>query len=400
MEPGAHPVKRGPAVLSLLVMMSCSAPDRVSMREALEAARQIVKPAPSYALDVWVETRGPKQIWLAVKRGDGPARNEDATLAFDEEASLGVVIRDGEDWYSDLGEVEIDGQAVQVRPVGELEGLKGIWWIKVEAAQASYRNCDGNPGWWDTITYVESTDAAGKQSVREVDVGPIARRGVSWDGTAVGTMRYRVMAEFGDWMLATPGADAAGKGGVIEGVRRVTRLGGTGEPIVDHALGLANLPYIWGSAHVMGESVSDSHQSESFIGADCADLVVAAWRMAGLDAGYSAVVPMIGKFGPTPLGTLITRKDGSFFYEKSKRIPVGEGGVVPGAMVAWRFGKGGRKGHAAVLVQDSGPDGKPNGTLDEHDLVLHTMWEPAVLEPISEVFSDRDPVAVINPVDG
>ena len=93
------------------------------------------------------------------------------------------------------------------------------------------------------------------------------------------------------------------------------------------------------------------------------------------------------------LGTLVTRKDGGVYYEKSKRIV-----AVPGAMVAWRFGKGGRKGHAAVLAQDLGPDGEPNGYLDEHDLVLHTMWESPVLEPISEVFSNRDPVAVIEPV--
>jgi hypothetical protein len=370
----------------------------VSVREALEKARQAVKPQPSYALDTWVRTRGQKQIWLAIERGDGPARNEDATLAFDEKASLGVVIRDGAIWYSDLGEVEIDGQAVTARPLDELEGLRSLWWIKVEAGQDSYRNSDRNPGWWDTISYVESTDAVGRQSVRAVDVSPLERRGVTWDGTAVGTMRYRVMAEFGDWMLATPGADAAGKGGTTRGVRRVTRLGGTGEPVVDHALGLSNLPYIWGSAHVLGESVSDSHQSESFIGADCADLVVAAWRMAGLDADYSAVVPMIGKYGPSELGTMITRKQGSVFHEGASRIVVGEGGVVPGAMVAWRLGKGGHRGHAAVLVEDSGPEGEPNGFLDEHDLVLHTMWEPPVLEPISEVFPDRDPVAVINPV--
>ena len=379
--------------LTGLVLVSCSAPDGRTVREALERARAVVKPRPSYSLDVYLETRGQKQIWLAVERVDGPARNEDVTLAFDEPASLGVVIRDGERWYSDLGEVEIDGKAVEVRPVDELEGLVAIWWVKVEAGEASYRNSDRNPGWWDTIGYVESTVAAGRQSVREVDVSPVERRGVVWDGTAVGTMRYRVLAEFGDWMLATPGAEAAGKGGTLVGVRRVTRLGGTGEPVVDHALGLANLPYIWGSAHVMGESVSDSHQSESFIGADCADLVVAAWRMAGLDADYSAVVPMIGKFGPSELGTMITSKNGAVFYEKSERIA-----VVPGAMVAWRFGKGGRKGHAAVLVEDLGPDGEPNGYLDEHDLVLHTMWEPPVLEPISEVFESRDPVAVINPV--
>ncbi|MBW2263422.1 MAG: hypothetical protein JRG91_15765 [Deltaproteobacteria bacterium] len=386
------------ATMAGLALLSCSAPDGVAMREALEAARQMIKPAPSHRMDMYVGTRGGMQVWLAVQRGDGPGRNEDATLAFDEEASLGVVVRDGQRWYSDLGEVEIDGQAVEARPMEELEGLRSIWWVKVEAGEASYRNSERNIGWWDAIAYVESTDSAGRQSVREVDVSPLVRGGVTWDGTAVGTMRYRVMLEFDTWLLATPGRDAAGKGGVLEGVRRVTRLGGTADPIVNHALGLSNLPYIWGSAHVLGESVPTSHQSESFIGADCADLVVAAWRMAGLDAAYSAVVPMIGKFGSSELGTLITKKDKSVFYEKSKRIAVGEGGVVPGAMVAWQFGKGGRKGHAAVLVEDSGPDGKPNGYLDEHDLVLHTMWEAPVLEPISGVFSNRDPVAVINPV--
>ena len=368
------------------------------MREAFERARQAVRPTPSYALDVHVGSRGQRQIWLAVQRQGEPGRDEDVTLAFDERASLGVVIRDGDLWYSDLGEVEIDGKAVEVHPLDELEELRSIWWVKVEASEASYRNSDSNVGWWDTIGYVESTDVVGRQSVREVDVSPLVRRGVTWDGTAVGTMRYRVMAEFGEWMLATPGAEAAGKGGVTEGVRRVTRLGGSGTPVVDHALGLSNLPYIWGSAHVMGESVSESHQSESFIGADCADLVVAAWRMAGLEADYSAVVPMIGKFGPSELGTVVTKKSGAAYYQGSKRIAVGEGGVVPGAMVAWRFGKGGRKGHAAVLVEDSGPDGAPNGYLDEHDLVLHTMWEPPVLEPIADVFENRDPVALINPV--
>ncbi|MBI5502168.1 MAG: hypothetical protein HY907_18130 [Deltaproteobacteria bacterium] len=339
-------------------------------------------------------------VWLCVQRPGADASNEDATLDFDEEARLGIVVRSGGSWYTDLPAAVVDGRAVSGPvPLARLPGLVHIAWRLVESAEPSWRNRDRNPGWWAEMRYDELELPWDGFGVVDVDVRPARLRGVSWRGKSVGTMRVKASVELESVVLSTPGAESAGKGGVLDGVRRVTRLGGSGNAVVDAALGLANLPYIWGSAPVGGEGDWSSHQAELFVGADCADLVVAAWRISGLEnESYTSVARLLDRHQASSI-RIAEKRAGIYFAAAGAPIPFGPGGADAGSMIAWRFGPNLGKSHAAVLVEDRGPTGAANGLLDEWDLVLHTLWEPPVLEPLSEVLV-LDPVAVVPRPDG
>lgn len=339
-------------------------------------------------------------VWLCVQRAGAEAANDDATIAFDEQARLGIVVRAGGRWYADLPAAVVDGRAVhEPVPLARLPGLVRITWYLVESAQPSWRNRERNPGWWDAVRYNELELPWDGYGVVDVDVRPARLRGVSWKGKSVGTMRVKAVVELESVVLSTPGAEAAGTGGVLDGVRRVTRLGGSGNAVVDAALGLANLPYIWGSAPVGGAGDWPSHQAELFVGADCADLVVAAWRMSGLaNESYTSVARLLERHADSRI-QIAGRRDGVYVGTAGAPIRFGPGGAEAGAMIGWRFGPNLGKSHAAVLVEDRGPTGAPNGSLDEWDLVLHALWEPPVLEALSEVLV-FEPVAVVPRPDG
>jgi cell wall-associated NlpC family hydrolase len=346
-------------------------------------------------LPVYVGERDGTEILLCVRVAGGEATCSDRTIGYDDDAVLGVAIGRAGAWYSDLGRVTIGARSVETRPLDGIEDLSRIWWYRVESVERSYRNSARNPGWWADIEYEEYVDHVGRKTTRDVDVRPVRLDGVAWKGRWVGTGRWKVAVELGSYVLATPGKEAAGQGGVLPGVRRVSRLGGTGNAIVDSAMSLSGLPYIWGSAVVAGV-----HQAERYIGADCADLVVAAWRLAGIGSAYSAVVPMIGRHSGSPGAVRIEGvRKGAYVDSRGNGIPVGPHGVEPGAAVLWRLGPAGGKGHAAILVEDRGLHGEPNGLLDGSDLVLHAMWDEPRLEPVSEVL-DPAPVLVLGPVEG
>ncbi|MBN1771559.1 MAG: hypothetical protein JXB32_09875 [Deltaproteobacteria bacterium] len=334
-------------------------------------------------------------IWLCVERSGAEAVNADAMLGFDEQARLGLVVRFGGRWYTDLPAAVVDGRVVHdPEPLAALPGLLRVAWYLVESAEPSWRNRDRNPEWWAAVRYDEHELPWDGRGVVEVDVRPARLPGVSWTGKSVGTARFKAEVELGSVVLATPGAEATGKGGVPLGVRRVTRRGGSGNAVVDAALGLANLPYIWGSAPVGGEGDWSSHQAELFVGADCADLVVAAWRLSGLgNESYTSTARLLARHEASSI-RIAGQRDGLYVGDGGAPVRFGPGGVEAGAMLVWRFGTNLGKSHAAVLVQDRGPSGAPNGLLDEADLVLHALWEPPVLEPLSEVLA-FDPVAVV-----
>jgi hypothetical protein len=335
-----------------------------------------------------------------VQRPGADATNDDATLAFDEDARLGIVVRSGRKWYTDLPAVVVDGRAVSgPEPLARLPGLVRVEWRLVESAEPNWRNRDQNPGWWADVRYDEFELPWDGLGVVDVEVRSARLRGVSWKGKSVGTMRIKAVVELESVVLATPGAESAGKGGVLKGVRRVTRLGGSGNAVVDAALGMSGLPYIWGSAPVGGDGDESSHQAEIFVGADCADLVVAAWRISGLgNESYTSVARLLDRHEASSI-RIVEKREGIYVGAAGAPIPFGPGGAAAGSMIAWRFGPNLGKSHAAVLVEDRGPMGAPNDLLDEWDLVLHTLWEPPVLEPLSGVLV-HDPVAVVPRPDG
>ena len=350
----------------------------------------------------WSDREAGMRLWLCVQRPGHEAENRDALIGFDEDAVLGPVIEKAGVFYSDFDSLVIDGSQVdeeRMRSLKELEGWDRIDWYKIESREPKYMNTKKNPGWWAAVTYDEHLAASGKRTKLEADVAPVKLGGVVWKGRNVGTMRFRVAVRFKDFTLASPGIEAAAAGGELPGVRRVSRKGGTGIPGVDHAMAMANLPYIWGSAALDGAKGAASHQAERFIGADCADFVVAAWRRAGAASlGYRAVIPLMKAFKDSAHAlTIAYAKKGFYYSGPDKAVQVGPWGAVPGAALAWRFGPGHGKGHMAILVEDRGPGGKANGVLDEQDRVLHMRWSTAALAAIRDALPGVVPSLVINP---
>lgn len=367
------------------------------------AAVQKTPDGPSGSKPEHVGDHHGTRVWLLLQVADEVARTDSRTVEADDSARLGVVVQRKGRFYSDLEDVVVEGRRLggdELQDLAELPGFQKVWWYKVEAKKNSYMNSSDNEGWWADIRYGETLFEMGEEGMVGVDVAPTRHDGVRMDGVQLGTMRFKASVEMEDFVLCTPGARSRGKAGTLPGVLRVSRKGGTGHRIVDHALSLANLPYIWGSAPVKGKSHPGSHQSEQYIGADCADMVVAAWRLSGAsDLEYSGAVPMVRQLASTGHGIRVGGRHGGVLLDGSDReIRLGPGGARPGSAVMWRFGPSKRKGHSALLVRDRGRGGEPDGMLGDEDLVLHTMWDTPRLQPLGEVMGQMIPVAVINPV--
>ena len=339
-----------------------------------------------------------RRVHLAVRVKGQSARDRDITLGFDQEADLVVVVEHQGLYYTDGRDLILSGRRIspaRIRPLAELEGWTGIRWIKIEAARRYYVNSNDTEGWWGKIDYRESLDHTGPEGIRAVDVAPLWRSGVKWRGRNVGVMRYKVAVEFGDHFLVSPGREAVLRAGRLPGVRLVSRLGGSGNRVVDLGLSLANTPYIWGSASTRGSGYPKSHQAENRIGADCADLVVAAWRLAGTTSmDYSSVINMYNRFHRSRRAVGPSGKDGNYYLDhKGRRISLGKDRAVkPGAAVLWLFDKK-RRGHAALLAEDRGEP----GFLDTADLILHTNWDCPQPAALGSIMLGNTPALLVNP---
>ncbi len=359
------------------------------------------------------------EIYLLAAAGKGAALPRDIEAAFDEPCALGVAVRHGDVWYTDFATLAVDNvsiPATQRRPLRELPGLQRVLWCKVEPTRPAYANSDDTPGWWDAIEYREFVWVEDAPGLLMADVAPVGLSGVLWRDEPVGTMRFKVALEFDDHWLATPGREAVTRHGDLPGVRRVARMANTGIAAVDHAYAMANLPYIWGSASPQGGGSPQGHQSEHFIGADCADMIAAAWRRAGVASlRYTSVRDMTADYARSPRAFVPA---GLWEHEAvassspsrpaSKKVYVdAEGRPLPirskhdadisegvrlGAAVLWVYGDG-AKGHAALLVEDTAP----LGVLDPTDLALHTSWGPPRVQPLGAILRGLTPRLVLNP---
>lgn len=324
---------------------------------------------------------------------------QDAVIGFEQPCLLAVAVEHKGQVFCDLKDIVLDGRPVPQDSVKPLEAglpeLERVVWIKLEPEKHHYSNSNDIPGWWGDIHYKENIWHSSRAPV-EAEVDTLWLRGVSWQGEPVGAMRFKAALEFKDCFLSTPGAEAVQKGGRLPGVLRISRKGGSGHEAVDQALALANLPYIWGSASFRGAGAPKSHQSELFIGADCADMVVAAWRKAGLTSmSYSGAAPLVAKLKHRKRAFSIASLEAGFYLDThGKRIPFSETGLAPGAGIFWVYGGG--KGHAGLLLEDLGPDGEANGFLDTSDPVLHTSWSTPIIQELGSIMMHITPVLAVS----
>lgn len=239
---------------------------------------------------------------------------------------------------------------------------------------------------FDKIEYVE-TPIVGEERpvlrVRDARPSPGARVAPREERFAgLGVMRIAASARIGERSYATPGADDAGpplsddpsvRYGLISD--RVLRYSYRQS---DGFLGLVgtffNVPYLFGSA---GEGARS--QAERYQGADCADMLVAALRMAGQrNLRYSSVAGLVDSLrrvaGPVIVAPRVEGQNENK-TAAGARLPMGER-LRPGDLLALDYVNSTSLprpwDHIGVFVEDRGPGGPPDGVLGPEDLFADT----------------------------
>ncbi len=314
-----------------------------------------------------------------------------------EDAILGLVLEIESNnkniFISYWKKVIIDGQTIITRRPEDfnLEHIK-ITWYKIEPVRGSKKTgykYYSNEDWieedggykkiwhWDKIEYQEFVWDSSNTWIIKADVTP-----VRLDHHNFGTMRYKVEIEYKGKKISSPGIESVEKDGEID-AHRISVRGNTGNKIIDWAYSFFNLPFIWGSASRTGQS--SAHQTEKYIGADCADFVVGAFRKAGYNIPYTGSQLLLN------YARVIVKPDSidnqGFYIIKGKRIKFDTGMVMPGDLVLWSR-------HAAILGRDNG-----NNLLDQNDIVIHILFHEPVFEKISRAYSGDFVIARFKRVD-
>jgi hypothetical protein len=197
---------------------------------------------------------------------------------------------------------------------------------------------------------------------------PLPARAVAHHG--LGTMRLAATVRQGEKVYSTLGELDAPKGQIDDRVFRYSFRSGDG--FIGWLTSYFNVPYLFGSA---GEGVRN--QAERYIGADCADVLVAALRRAGLPrlqyTNVGGVIDAIGRAaGPAMVRPCPA---GSAQCPSVSEPPLRYGVQVrPGDILAVDYLGAGELprawDHIVVLVEDRGPGGVPDGILGPDDLVV------------------------------
>jgi hypothetical protein len=196
----------------------------------------------------------------------------------------------------------------------------------------------------------------------------------------LGTIRYQVEVRLGGRTLASPGVEATDRAGILPSVHRVTIR--RDDSFVGHLTGFMLVPEVFGSA-----GRGRDHQTERYVGADCADVLTGAARAAGMrQLRYANVA------GMTRDARLIA---GPVELDEHGDPPAPIRGVKVGDIIRIDYG-GALAGHTprswdhvAVLFEDrsdprGGHHGTPDGELDGWDLVIHMGHPRLKIEPIGE----------------
>ena len=228
---------------------------------------------------------------------------------------------------------------------------------------------------YDQLEYA-ATPLAGAEGLQlsvsdaSPSLAPVPPREVAYKG--LGTMRLAATVRQGDKVYSTPGEQDAPKGQIDDRVFRYSFRSGDG--FIGWLTSYFNVPYLFGSA---GEGVHN--QAERYIGADCADVLVAALRRAGLSrlqyTNVGGVIDAIGRAaGPTIVRPCAP---GAAPCPSGSEPPLHYGVEVrPGDILALDYLGAGELprawDHIVALVEDRGPDGVPDGILGPEDLVVDT----------------------------
>ena len=318
---------------------------------------------------------------------DGNYTIDSKTASIDDVVKLSIVCSQKSDnkiiIYSNFNNLEIEYSGVNVcetKPLIEL-GKVSIKWYKIEERDGNdYSNTA--PTWhWENIPYKE-TEVIGwrDQFIVVADVTPTVFDPVFCNGKIVGTIRYKAVLNIDGDSYSTPGKDSRYKGSISNKVHRISLKGNTECEVINFALALCNLPYIWGSASFTG-SVWDKQQAELFIGADCADFAVAAHQLAGKQLPYDCIKD---QFHTKIIAKQHSQQNGNYLTSQEEFISIGDNGVQTGDFIYWG------RAHVGLFYADkSDPEssyaGEADGKFNQWDLVIHTLFAEPKIECISDI---------------
>jgi hypothetical protein len=291
--------------------------------------------------------------------GDGVATDAPVHARADEKVKLYALVV-VEDHGKRVNYSDAPKANVKVLPLSRGPAVT-LRWNRVEPAAASYSNTDGGTFHFTQIEY-RTTAIDGAHGGSLV---PAVNPTLTPDhGKGVGTMRYQVVASEGDREIASPGPDARrgrGSGGLTDAVMRVSIR--RDDTYLGYLTELFGQPYVWASAGV----TDATHQSERLEGCDCADFVVYGARRMGKKLAYTWTggLPEI-----TKLLEAGERDDKGIYRDK-------HGDAVPFTKVGdlILFPR-----HVGVLVEDRGVI----GTLDDQDIIMHSLFDTPKEEPIAD----------------
>jgi len=264
-------------------------------------------------------------------------------------------------YFSDKTDLELNGERIDFDLIKSWEeGDVKINWYKIESRFSSYNNVGGKYFRWDTPSYLETLVKEGDEWEIKADGHPTNL--LSDVNNGLGTMRYKAEFIYKDFKISTPGKESSDIQGIKNNVHRVSFR--KDNNFLGWLTSFFNVPYVYGSA---------GRQIDAYVGADCADFVVGAYKKAsGRDVPYTYAA------GLTNFADRIIKQeeiftDGKNFYKGNELLRYGKD-VKEGDLILY----GGW--HVGVLFEDrSNPfgeySGDADGILDNYDLIINTFFD-------------------------
>jgi hypothetical protein len=275
-----------------------------------------------------------------------------------------------------LGDARVRWSSVEphgFRATPAKNGVASTWYSNVSQEPGSFGRWMG----YDAVDYFERELVAwGSRAIIPASI--TAGEDNAQQVPGLGTLRFKVEVEIAGAPVASPGKDATDSFGILPSVHRVSIR--RDDDFLGYLSSYLLVPEVFGSA-----GGGRDHQTERFIGADCADVMVGAMRRAGKRLAYTNVAG---------LPAYTKRITGSIVLDDTGTPPSPIEGVRPGDLIRIDYG-GASSGHTprawdhvAALWEDrsdpAGPHrGGPDGQLDGFDLVIHMGHPRLKIEPMS-----------------
>lgn len=302
-----------------------------------------------------------RKVYLVSRVNEEPYSTNHKHTRLEDKVRLGLVVEamiDGKKvYFSESDKVIINDKKTEAKPW--VYGDVTITWYKVEAEKSSYNNWV--EGWFmlDTPTYKETKIREGKDWSILADAKPTEEFKDVNEG--LGVMRYKVEISYDNKKSSTPGKKSTNLYGITDEVHKVTFR--KDDSFTGWMTSFFNTPYVYGSTE---------YQVENYIGLDCADFVIAAYRKAGHNIPYTHVTGLY-KYSDVIAKEKDVKINGDDFYHKGKPLAFGKD-VKEGDLLVFA------DSHVGVLYKDkSDPNGEfkgeADGILNKYDLMIHVYFD-------------------------